>query len=130
MARKKSKDSASKPMKPQQSFADMVSDAQIAKLGPMVQQMVYQAMGPLAQQQMNQYAELVTRVLVIQDIIKEKLDITDEMIEERTAEIVKKSQESAEVADKVEEMKEAIEPEQAKESDYFPVKEEINEDVE
>ena len=130
MARKKSKDSASKPMKPQQSFADMVSDAQIAKLGPLVQQMVYQAMSPLAQQQMNQYAELVTRVLVLQDIIKDKLEITDEMIEEITADIVKKSQENAEVEAKVEEMKEETAPEEAKMEDYFPVKEENNEDAE
>ena len=109
MARKKSKDPANRPMKPQQSFADLVSDAQIAKLGPMVQQKVYQMMAPMAQQQMNQYAELVTRVLVLQDIIKEKLDISDEDIEERTKEIVKKSQESQEVAEKVEEMGKATE---------------------
>ena len=130
MAKKKSKDSANRPMKPQQSFADMVSDAQIAKLGPLVQQMVYQAMSPLAQQQMNQYAELVTRVLVLQDIIKDKLEITDEMIEEITADIVKKSQENAEVDAKVKEMKEETAPEEAKMEDYFPVKEENNEDAE
>ena len=130
MAKKKSKDLANKTMKPQQSFAEMVSDAQIAKLGPLVQQMVYQAMSPLAQQQMNQYAELVTRVLVLQDIIKDKLEITDEMIEEITADIIKKSQENAEVEAKVEEMKEETAPEEAKMEDYFPVKEENNEDAE
>ena len=121
MGKKKSKD-GNKEMKPQQSFAELVSAAQLAKLGPMIQQLVYQNVAPIAQQNMNQFAEIVTRLKIMTDILEEKFeDITPEEIEKRTEKYIADAEEAAKE-----------EPTQAKTEDYFPAKEEEekNEDVE
>ena len=129
MGKKKSND-GNKEMKPQQSFAELVSAAQLAKLGPMIQQLVYQNVAPIAQQNMNQFAEIVTRLKIMTDIFEEKFeDITPEEIEKRTEKYIADAEEAHK---KAQEEAAKEEPTQAKTEDYFPAKEEEekNEDVE
>ena len=124
MAQKKKTKDGNKEMKPQQSFAEMMSAAQLAKLGPMIQQLVYQNVAPIAQQNMNQFAEIVTRLKIMTDILEEKFeDITPEEIEKRTEKYIADAEEAHKKAQE-EAAKPKEEPTQAKESDYFPVKEE------
>ena len=122
MAQKKKTKDGNKEMKPQQSFAEMMSAAQLAKLGPMIQQLVYQNVAPIAQQNMNQFAEIVTRLKIMTDILEEKFeDITPEEIEKRTEKYIADAEEAHKKA-----QEEAAKPEaeEAKMEDYFPVKEE------
>ena len=123
MAKKKTKDGV-KAVKPQQSFAEMVSAAQLAKLGPMIQQLVYQNVAPIAQQNMNQFAEIVTRLKIMSDILEEKFeDITPEEIERRTEKYIEEAEAAHAAAQEVKE-----EPTQAKTEDYFPVKSDEDKD--
>ena len=123
MAKKKTKDGV-KAVKPQQSFAEMVSAAQLAKLGPMIQQLVYQNVAPIAQQNMNQFAEIVTRLKIMSDILEEKFeDITPEEIERRTEKYIEEAEAAHAAAQEVKE-----EPPQAKTEDYFPVKSDEDKD--
>ena len=122
MAQKKKTKDGVKAMKPQQSFAEMVSAAQLAKLGPMIQQLVYQNVAPIAQQNMNQFAEIVTRLKIMTDILEEKFeDITPEEIEKRTEKYIEEAEKAHEEA-QAKAAAEKEEPEMAKTEDYFPVK--------
>lgn len=73
--------------KPQKSFQQLVAEAANAKLLTTVQQEIYQLGGQIAQNQSRELSGIVTRLAAIEQVLIEKLGITEEQLTEKVATI-------------------------------------------